>query len=210
MVQHIWFLLHHYDIAALFGLLSLEESGIPIPVPGDMVMMYAGYRVHLGLLLWYQALLCGITATILGSCILYNIGRKGGRPLLKKYGRFLHLTDRRQSRIESWLNRYGGLAVFLGRLIPGMRCGSSFVAGTFGVSFPIFVVASAASATVWWSIFLYIGSQVGRRVAPIVERNPYSAFILVGFLLLTSLVPIYVRIRMNREHSQVAASGDAA
>jgi membrane protein DedA with SNARE-associated domain len=199
VVEQIWHLLHHHDLLALLGLLTVEESGVPVPVPGDVVMMYAGYRVHLGLVMWYQALLCGIVATLIGSCILYNVGHRGGRPLLKKYGRFLHLSVERQDRIEGWLGRYGGLAVFAGRLIPGMRCGSSFVAGTFGVPFPTFVLATAASATVWWSLFLYLGSQLGRRFAPLLASHPYGIFIFVGFIALISLIPLYVRFRMSRE-----------
>ncbi len=198
MVEHIWYLLHHYDKFALFGLLSVEETGIPIPVPGDLVMMYAGFRVHRGLMLWYEALLCGVLATLVGSFILYNIGRRGGRPLLVKYGPYLHLTPTRQRRIESWLGRFGGFAVFAGRLIPGMRCGSSFMAGTFGVPYPAFLLGTVASALVWWGTFLFIGSRVGRWIAPVVEDHPYTAFVFLGMLVLMSLVPLYVHLRMSR------------
>lgn len=204
MIEHIWFLLHHYDKAALFGLLTVEESGIPIPVPGDVVMLYAGYSVHRGLMLWYEALLCGVFATIIGSCILYHIGRRGGRPLLRKYGRYLHLPDARVARIEGWLSRHGGLAVFAGRLVPGMRCGSSFVAGTFGVPYGTFLIATAASATVWWGFFLYLGSQIGRWVAPVVQQHPYTLFVFAGSLLLWALVPAYVRYRMGQEDGRPA------
>jgi membrane protein DedA with SNARE-associated domain len=199
MVEQIWFLLHHYDKAALFGLLTLEESGIPIPVPGDMLMMYAGFRVHRGLMLWYEALLCGIIATIVGSFILYHLGRRGGRPLLLKYGPYLHLTVERQARIERWLGQHGGLAVFAGRLIPGMRCGSSFVAGTFCVPYPTFVIATAASATVWWSIFLYLGSQLARWVGPLFDSHPYTIYFFLGLIVLSALVPLYAHIRMRRD-----------
>lgn len=202
MNEQIWLLLHHYDKLALLALLSIEESGIPIPVPGDLVMMYFGYRVHRGFDLWYQVLLCGVLATLIGSCILYQIGRRGGRPLLKRYGRYLHLNESRQERIESWLARYGGLAVFVGRLIPGMRCGSSFVAGTFGVPYPVFLIGTLASATVWWSLFIYLGAQIGPRVAPYVEDHPHTLLIFLGFLVLTSLLPLYVRFRMAKEHAQ--------
>jgi len=199
MVEQIWFLLHHYDKAALFGLLTLEESGIPIPVPGDMLMMYAGFRVHRGLMLWYEALLCGIIATIVGSFILYHLGRRGGRPLLLKYGPYLHLTVERQARIERWLGRRGGLAVFAGRLIPGLRCGSSFVAGTFCVPYPTFLIATAASATVWWSIFLYLGSQLARWVGPLFDSHPYTIYFFLGLIVLSALVPLYAHIRMRRD-----------
>jgi membrane protein DedA with SNARE-associated domain len=201
VVEQIWFLLHHYDKLALFGLLTIEESGVPIPVPGDMVMAYAGHRVSRGEMIWWEVLLCGVLATIVGSCILYNIGRRGGQPLLRKYGRYLHLTESRQARIEGWLGRFGGLAVFAGRLIPGMRCGSSFVAGTFGVPYPTFLIGTAASALVWWSLFLYLGATFGRLVVPVVEQNPHTLVIFIGLLALSAIVPVYVHFRVGQERA---------
>jgi membrane protein DedA with SNARE-associated domain len=202
VVEQIWFLLHHYDKLALFGLLTVEESGIPIPVPGDMVMAYAGHRVSRGEMIWWEALLCGVLATIVGSCILYNIGRRGGQPLLRRYGRYLHLTEARQIRIEGWLQRFGGLAVFAGRLIPGMRCGSSFVAGTFGVPYLTFLAGTAASAVVWWGLFLYIGATFGRLVVPVFEDHPNTLLIFIGLLALSAILPAYVHFRMGHERAQ--------
>lgn len=201
MVEQIWFLLHHYDMVALFGLLTIEESGIPVPVPGDMVMAYAGHRVSRGEMIWWEALLCGVLATIVGSCILYNIGRRGGHPLLHRYGRYLHLTESRQARVEGWLRRFGGLAVFAGRLIPGMRCGSSFVAGTFGVPYPTFLIGTVASALVWWGLFLYLGATFGRLVVPAFEQNPHTLVIFIGLLALSAIVPVYVHFRMGQERA---------
>ena len=206
MVHEIWNLLHHHDPLALFALLAVEESGVPIPVPGDIVMMYAGYRVHLGRMFWYEALIAGVLATLVGSCILYMIGKRGGRPLMTRFGRYLHLTNARQARIERWLGRYGALAVFVGRLIPGMRCGSSFVAGTFGVRYPTFVVATAASAFVWWGLFLYIGSEIGVRVAPIIQRHANLWFVWVAVVVLVFAIPAYRQYRREK----AGAAEDAA
>lgn len=201
MVAQIWLLLQHYDTLALYVLLSIEESGIPIPVPGDIVMSFFGYRAQLGLTSWYAALLAGVAATQTGSCILYHIGRKGGRPLLRRYGRYLHLNEQRQTRIEGWLAKYGGFAVFFGRLVPGMRCGSSFVAGTFRVRYSSFFLGTLASATVWWSLFLYLGSRLGSWVAPVVQEHPHTVLVFLGFLVITSLLPVYVRYQMGREQA---------
>jgi membrane protein DedA with SNARE-associated domain len=207
LVAQIWLLLQHYDTLALYVLLAIEESGIPIPIPGDFVMSFFGYRAQLGLTPWYMALVAGVAATQTGSCILYHVGRKGGRPLLQRYGRYLHLDEARQDRIEGWLARYGGFAVFFGRLVPGMRCGSSFVAGTFGVRYTSFFLGTLASATVWWSIFLYLGSRLGSWVAPVVQEHPHTLLVFLGFLALTSLLPIYVRYRIGQEKA-VARSID--
>jgi len=202
----IWDLLRHYDTVALYVLLTVEEIGIPIPIPGDLLMSFFGYRAHLGLTSWSSALLAGVAATQTGSCLLYHIGRKGGRPLLRRYGRYLHVNGSRQERIEKGLREHGGFAVFVGRLIPGMRCGSSFVAGVFGVRYPAFFLGTLASATVWWSMFLYLGSRLGTWVAPIVERNPYSLLVLAGFLTITAMLPLYVHFQIRREKAAEKAA----
>ncbi len=206
MSEHIWFLLHHHSLAAVFGLLTIEESGIPVPVPGDMVMMYLGYQVHRGLLIWWEALLCGVVATLVGSFILYQIGRRGGRPLLRKYGRFLHLDERRLKTVEGWLNRHGSVAVLAGRLIPGMRCASSFAAGTFGVPYPKFFLGTLVSAVLWWGTFLYLGNRLARWIGPAIESNRYAPFMIVGVVLFSIVVPVYVRYRMSREPLESTAT----
>jgi siroheme synthase (precorrin-2 oxidase/ferrochelatase) len=109
------------------------------------------------------------------------------------------LASMLRARIERWLGQHGGLAVFAGRLIPGMRCGSSFVAGTFCVPYPTFVIATAASATVWWSIFLYLGSQLARWVGPLFDSHPYTIYFFLGLIVLSALVPLYAHIRMRRD-----------
>jgi membrane protein DedA with SNARE-associated domain len=212
LAEHIWFLLHHHSLAAVFGLLTVEESGIPVPVPGDMVMMYLGYQVHRGLLIWWEALLSGVLATLVGSFILYQVGRRGGRPLLRKYGRYLHLDETRLKTVEGWLNRHGSVAVFGGRLIPGMRCASSFAAGTFGVPYPNFFVGTLGSAVVWWGLFLFLGNRLARWIGPAIESNRFAPFMFVGVILFSVLLPLYIRHRMSRERLESAsapANGEA-
>jgi membrane protein DedA with SNARE-associated domain len=155
-------------------------------------------------MIWWEALLCGVLATIIGSCILYNVGRRGGRPLLRRYGRYLHLTESRQFWLEGWLHRFGGLTVFVGRLIPGMRCGSSFVAGTFGVPYAPFLIGTTASAFVWWGVFLYLGAKLGRWVAPVFESHPYALYGFLGLIVMSSILPVYVHFRMSQERSGAA------
>lgn len=201
----IWQFIVHHNALTLYALLSVEESGIPIPVPGDLVMMFAGYRVHAGFLQWYQALGAGVLATLTGSFILYHIGRQGGRPLLHRYGPYLHLTPSRQERIEHWLTRYGASAVFIGRLIPGMRCGSSFLAGTFEVAYPSFFVATAASAAVWWGAWIFIGSRVGRWVMPVLRERPFALAGFVVMVVFCSGLATYVHFRIAREKQQAQA-----
>ena len=91
------FLTQHAALAS-FVILFLEDLGIPMPIPADVVIMYAGYRAHEQQIhpLWIMALL--LLAVCGGSTILYAVVRSGGRPLVDRYGRYLHLNEARLAR----------------------------------------------------------------------------------------------------------------
>src|SRR6516164_4559924 len=87
-----WALLtfNQHQLALLFVLLAIEESGIPIPVPGDTFVLLAGDQArHLGP--HSLAVLAASTAAVVvGSSVLFCVVRWGGRPLVERYGRYLH------------------------------------------------------------------------------------------------------------------------
>ena len=64
-------------------------------------------------------------------CIGWGIGVYGGRPLLERHGRWLHLSPEKLDRAERWFERRGDWAVFLGRLTPVVRSFISIPAGVF-------------------------------------------------------------------------------
>lgn len=78
-------LLHFFDVhqlPALFVLLLLEEAGIPIPIPGDTLIMLAGTQSHTKLLRESILVVCvSCIATILGSSVLFGVMRRGGAPV---------------------------------------------------------------------------------------------------------------------------------
>src|SRR4051812_14808912 len=109
-------LIDQYDDQTIFLWLLVEETGFPLPLPGDTAMLIAGYRVGQGKMniVWALALL--ELATLLGGSILYWLGSRGGRPLLYRYGRFVRLDRAKLDRAERWLQRRQAVAVLLGRI----------------------------------------------------------------------------------------------
>src|SRR3990172_3944329 len=65
---------------ALYGLLALEEGGLPLPLPGDTVVAYTGYLATKGAVLWWLILLVAVVASVSGSMPLYWLARSRGRP----------------------------------------------------------------------------------------------------------------------------------
>jgi len=81
----------HAELVVFFWLL-LEEAGIPMPLPGDLAAVLAGARVGQGRMHFLVAVVLIEAATVLGASVLYWLARRGGRPMLYRYGRFLHLA----------------------------------------------------------------------------------------------------------------------
>src|SRR5262249_4413390 len=111
-------LLDRYDDLMVFVLVFIEESGVPLPLPGDLVMVVAGLRVANGRMTLPLTMLLLESATLLGASLLYWLAARGGRPLLLRYGRYIHLEQDKIDRVERWVRRHGVLAVIAGRIIP--------------------------------------------------------------------------------------------
>lgn len=160
-------LLHTYarhEFPVLFGLLVIEEAGVPLPLPGDTLVALAGARTFsLGYTL---AILATTTAAVfIGSTTLYYLMRRGGRPFLEKYGKFLHLTPKRLAKVEGWFQRRGPLAIFLGRLIPGLRVPTTVMAGISAVPYRVYLPAALASAAIWALFYFFAGMVLQRSAA---------------------------------------------
>ena len=80
----------------------------------------------------------GTLAGIVGSILSYWMGEYGGRPLLLKYGKYIFFNEHKFELAEKLFNKYGGAAVFFGRLLPGVRTFISFPAGHGSLSYVAF------------------------------------------------------------------------
>src|SRR6267378_2624824 len=138
-----------------FALLYLEESGIPLPAPGDVFVMYVGIHVPHHLAAWIAAWLGLIAAVVLGATNLFFVSRKFGRRLVEHdLAEYVHLTPERVKRAEQWFNRYGVLAIIFGRHIPGFRIPITVMAGIFRVPYRMFAASVAVSTAIWAGVVL--------------------------------------------------------
>src|SRR5919197_2184187 len=176
--------LNRHGLIAAFVFLLIEEAGVPVPVPGDVLMLILGVHAREGLIPIWQAV--GVTwlGTIIGSTFLYFASRLAGRGLVYRYGRFVRLTPERLDKAERWLNRHGSRAVFLGRLVPGLRIVTAVACGVFGVPFTVFFPAMSIGALLYILVYTLLGYFLGPPVLSLLEK------VHIQFGLLGSLVPL--------------------
>src|SRR3989344_345588 len=152
------YLIQEYSYLGLFVILFIEEAGVFLPVPGDIFIAATAALPGSNYLLVVATVMI---ATLTGSTILFFLSRTFGHMLLVKFGRFIKLTPKRIKKVEKWFQKYGGSTIIIGRLIPGLRIVTPFVAGLFEGNFKTFWAYTALAAFIWANIYFLIGRFFG-------------------------------------------------
>ena len=123
-MEYIISFMETYGYAAMFIAMVLENANIPIP--SEIVLGFAGYLISQRIFDLHTTMVVGTLAGIVGSILSYWMGEYGGRPLLLKYGKYVFFNEHKFELAEKMFNKYGGVAIFFGRLLPGVRTFISF------------------------------------------------------------------------------------
>lgn len=164
--------LAHYGVIAVFFLMLVDAV---FPAASELVMLYGGalasgaltHRVDV--LGWHGAGLSAYIAVVLAGVVGYQVGAAGGwwigdhggRPLLERRGRWLHLTPERIERAERWFERFGDWTAFVGRITPVARSFISIPAGVFGMPFRRYNVLTLFGNALWCFAIAGIGWGLG-------------------------------------------------
>ncbi|GAB6992269.1 DedA family protein [Paenibacillus pini] len=190
LLKWVQLLFSEYGYAVLFIGLLLEC--IALPFPGETTMSYAGYLSYAGKLDFWGLLVLAFVGTTIGITITYLIGLKAGLPFIKRYGKWVLLTDHKIERAQKWFNKYGNGLIFIGYFIPGVRHFTGYFAGIISLPFRKFALYAYSGAALWVTLFLSIGKIFGpqwKSVFHLVEK--YSFWVVGGIILVAVLLLLY-------------------
>ena len=125
-------------------------------------------------------------APIIGDQCNYFIGHFFGRRIVAS-GKVKALTPERVAKTEGMIEKWGPLAVFLGRFFPFIRTFMPFISGVSGMRWIRFTPFSVLGGLVWSSLFTLLGYFFGN--IPFVQKN--FELVIVAILLI-SLVPTFI------------------
>lgn len=141
---------------------AVAENFFP-PFPSDIVIAFGSFLLAQGGAGKLALLAAGTWAgNVAGAMLVYALGRKYGAERLEKHlaGKHAESWDR---RFHAMFDRYGLIAIFVSRFVPGVRAVVPVVAGAVRTSaFRTFVLIGAASA-IWYGGLTYIAYRVGRN-----------------------------------------------
>ena len=140
-------------------LMAIESSIIPLP--SELVMPPAGYLAAKGRMDPFLAVLAGTFGSIIGALANYWLAVKIGEPMLRRFGRYVLISNKSLDRTEAYFLRHGEISTFVGRLLPVIRHLISIPAGMARMNLARFVLFTGLGAGIWCAILTYIGWFVG-------------------------------------------------
>ena len=174
---------------------GIEALGIP--VPGETAVILGGLAANSHRLSIVLVIVVASAGAIIGDNIGFVIGRRGGRALLERPGRFYEERQKVLAIGDPFFARHGPKAVFLGRWIAGLRIWASWLAGASSMRWPTFIVWNAAGGIAWATSVALAAYYGGKTVESVFSKIGLYGIIVAGVVILLGAA-WYLRRRRRR------------
>jgi membrane-associated protein len=155
-------------LLAVALIVLLRSAAVPISVPADLLVIVVGARAREQQFLLWPAWVVLAISTTLGATLFYAFVRWIGQGDISHYSHYIGLTPDRLSTAELQLGERSARAVFVARIVPGLRLAIVAVCGMLHFRFAKFVLAVALGALIYVGLCLLIGYFFGDAIAGLV------------------------------------------
>src|SRR5438067_5022890 len=179
-----------------------------LPAASELVMLYAGAvaagvfgaahhvsvfgaKIGFGAGAFVVMALAGTLGYLVGAVVGWWVGLRGGRPLLERRGRFMHVTPARLDRAERWFERWGNVGVLVGRITPIVRSFVSIPAGVFEMPFAPYALYTLAGSAVWAFAIAGAGYGLGTSYERFNHDFKYAEYAVVAGVLVLAAYLVY-------------------
>lgn len=152
--------MEQYGLFFLFGIVLLEYLNMP-GFPAGIIFPVTGFWLSTTDIPFLAALAVSVVAALIGSYILYVVGKIGGPPLIEKLRRKRPATAEKIDLYSEKLRRHARATIFFSKLLPVIRTLIGLPAGAAGVSLRDYLFYSTLGITIWNSALMLVGVFCG-------------------------------------------------
>lgn len=155
------------DYLSQYGFIILFIAGffgiVGIPVPEESLFVYIGILAKTHGISLVSAWLTISSGAFCGMITSYILGRKVGKPLLDRYGKYLGMN---KSKVTKFVLHWDmQKSLFTGFFIPGIRQFNPYFAGVAKFPWPLFLLISVFGSLIWVLFYVMIGYVVSSYIA---------------------------------------------
>lgn len=185
-----------YGYIAIFILVFSQEIGLPNPIPNELVLVFSGYLIFLGLLKIPLVILAVVLADFTGTGTLYLVFYFSGAYILKHKPRWLPIPIKGILKLQERISKNRLTGIYVGRLTPFIRGYTSVIAGLLQIKPKVFAVIALVTATVWASFYVSAGILLGpfwNHIAPNVKNFRYIMLLIFSTILFIVILRALIR-----------------
>jgi len=177
-------------------LMAIESACIPLP--SEIIMPFAGYLVSTGRFDLYLAATAGAIGCNVGSIAAYELGKRGGRAVVDRWGRYVLMSHADLDRAEYFFRRWGDLTVLICRLLPAIRSFIAFPAGVARMPLLRFHFYTFLGSWPWCFALAWVGMKLGDqwrtdpRLSAILHKLD---FVIVGAIVAGAVWFVWHRLK---------------
>lgn len=174
-----------YGYLTIFGIVFLQEIGVPLPVPRELVLLFSGYvaSTHDLHIIGVVALI--ILADMAGGMSLYSLFYRYGERIMNRFSKII--PKKIIARLVEYVRKRGRRGIYIGRLIPLLHGYTVLAAGLLRIP-PRRALPTLTLAAISWSGGYVV---IGYLLGPQWERVlPYIGW-QVSLILLACVLIIY-------------------
>jgi membrane protein DedA with SNARE-associated domain len=196
--------LNSYGVLAACLIMLVKAIGIPIPIPGDVILLATAARAAEGKVLLWLAFVALLVALTLGGTLQFLLARGPARRLVVRYGQRVGLSEERLDRVAARMRQGGLFGIGLAVLTPGVRTAVVPACGITRIPLRIFLPGLALGSAIDLGLHFAIGFAGSSLLATIVQPSP---ILVVGALAILGLAAWLLIAR--RRHVSTAAAANA-
>ncbi len=176
-------------------------------VPGDTIVIVAATAVESPL--EFAALVAAVIVGALGGeSVGFALGRFFGPRI--RHSRLGHrIGEHHWQRAENYVDRRGGIAVFVSRFLPVLHSLVPLTVGMSTMSYRRFIAWTAPACVLWAIAYVTVGSLAAGSYRELSRQLHWAGYVFVGIIALFLVVVVVVKKLLERSQARHwAAPGD--
>ena len=191
MTHHLVQLIEHYGYWAI--ILFFIAEGVAVPFPAETALLTGAAVAAQGKLSIVLVVLSAFVGGVIGGSAGYWVGSAGGLPIIRRFGKAVHIDDAKLDRAHAFFERRGAGAAFFGRFVAFFRTLVPMIIGVSAMSFRRFTVFNALGAITAATLYGSLGYAFGRNLPALMRHLQVVSLVAAGVVAIGVVVLLIQR-----------------
>ena len=197
MGDFVFSLIQNFGYFGMF--LGMILEAVIIVIPSEAILATGGILASRGVFSFFGAFLIGLVGSVFCAIVIYFMGYFGGRPFIRKFGKYFFMKEEDIERSDSWFLRYGMFGALIGRNFPIIRTLISLPIGIMRMSFFKFLIFTIIGSIPWTFLFVYLGYALGNSWIYVSAKISWLKLPIKILLVLLILFYFYKKIKKYKK-----------